>query len=83
MVQFQTPGMKAATPDPELSVAWDHGSAAGCELSLRERWMLSVTILMASTMISIGERLPVRTCKSAVIHKAGRRTATEAAMPPR
>jgi len=34
-----------------------------CPLSLRERWLLSVGILMASATIAIGERLPARTSR--------------------
>ena len=43
--------------------------AQGCLLTWRERWILSIAILVASTTITIGERLPTRTSRRAPFTK--------------
>lgn len=64
---------RSAAPLPCRSAAGDPDGPDECLLSWRDRWMLSAGLLMASTMISIGERLPLRTCKSTYVHQVGRR----------
>lgn len=55
----------APTTDPTEGhdrMVTDEG-ACGCLLTWRERWILSIAILVASTTITIGERLPTRTSR--------------------
>ena len=59
-------------PDAVRSEA-SAADAHECLLRRHERWQLSVTLLMASFMISFGERLPLRTCKSSHVHRTSRR----------
>jgi hypothetical protein len=77
MVQLSAPagrafGMSAPSAVPGRSAAGDPVDRDECLLSWRDRWVLSAGLLMASIMITIGERLPLRTCKPTYVHRIGR-----------